>query len=130
MTELTVKQFIAGLKDEKLKRESQALLDLMQTTTGAEPEMWGANIIGFGTHHYKYETGREGDTVAVGFSPRKTALVLYGVVYYNQNLEEVKNLGTFKLGKGCLYIKKLADVDVTLLQTLIAKAYKLRSNSL
>jgi uncharacterized protein DUF1801 len=126
---LSVETFLNNINDKSRKNDSKELIALMQSATGAPPKMWGSSIIGFGTHHYKYDTGREGDTVAVGFSPRKAALVLYGVVYYDQNLEEVKKLGKFKLGKGCLYIKSLSDVNTQLLADMVAKAYALRNNA-
>lgn len=127
-TVTSVESFLQNIEDDRRQQDSRELVRIMQKATGAEPVMWGASIIGFGNHHYVYESGREGDIVAVGFSPRKTALVLYGVVYYEQNLQEVANLGKCKLGKGCLYIKSLADIDKKILSTMITKAYTLRNN--
>jgi len=129
MLEDPIEQFLHTIPDEKRLRDSRTLIKIMHEATGSKPTLWG-NIVGFGKYHYKYETGREGDTVAVGFAPRKNALVLYGVVYYDQNLDEVKELGKYKLGKGCLYIQKLSDVNVAVLSAMIAKAFKLRNNAL
>jgi hypothetical protein len=84
--------------------------------------MWGPSIIGFGKYHYKYESGREGDTVLVGFSPRKPAFVLYGVTGFKGADALLTKLGKHTTGKGCLYIKKLADVDLKVLEQLIVKA--------
>jgi hypothetical protein len=125
---LSVEDFLETIENSRRQQDSHELIELMKSATGVSPKMWGTSIIGFGTHHYKYDTGREGDTVAVGFSPRKSALVLYGVVYYDQNSEEVTKLGKYKLGKGCLYITKLEDVDTALLKKMIAEAFNLRNN--
>lgn len=125
---LSVEDFLETIENSRRQQDSHELIGLMKSATGVSPKMWGTSIIGFGTHHYKYDTGREGDTVAVGFSPRKSALVLYGVVYYDQNSEEVTKLGKYKLGKGCLYITKLEDVDTALLKKMIAEAFSLRNN--
>lgn len=124
---VSVEEFLNSIENETRQEDSRKLLELMKDATGAMPKMWGT-IIGFGGHHYKYNTGREGDTVAVGFSPRKVALVLYGVVDYDQNSDEVTQLGKYKLGKGCLYIKRLSDIDTRLLKKMIAKAFNLRNN--
>jgi hypothetical protein len=114
-TEQSVAAFIDALPDETKRADAKALVKLMQRATGEKPKMWGPSIIGFGTHHYKYESGREGDTPLIGFSPRKPATVLYGVTASSE-------LGKHTTGKGCLYIKRLADIDQTLLASLIAKS--------
>jgi hypothetical protein len=118
-----VPDYIAHIDNEQRRADAQQLLKLMQDATGAKPAMWGASIVGFGTVHYKYESGREGDTVAVGFSVRKTALALYGVVFYNDVPATMARLGTYERGKGCLYIKRLADVNLDILKDMIKKAY-------
>ncbi len=115
-TEVSVAAFIDALPVEAKRADAKALVKLMQAATGEKPKMWGPSIIGFGSHHYKYESGREGDTPLIGFSPRKPATVLYGVTGSNELL------GKHTTGKGCLYIKKLADVDQKVLETLIAKS--------
>jgi Domain of unknown function (DU1801) len=94
----------------------------MRRATGEKAKMWGASIIGFGTYHYTYESGREGDTVLVGFSPRKPAMVLYGVTGTKSAEALLAKLGKHATGKGCLYIKKLADVDQEVLEKLIVGA--------
>jgi hypothetical protein len=115
-TEVSVAAFIAALPEEARRADAKALVKLMQRATGEKPKMWGPSIVGFGSHHYKYESGREGDTPLIGFSPRKPATVLYGVT----GSSEV--LGKHTTGKGCLYIKKLADVDQKVLEALVVKS--------
>ncbi len=128
MAELKTKQndadvyeFINSFTDtEQKKKDSFELLKLMQDITGYEPKMWGASMIGFGSYHYKSERSRqEGDWFLVGFSPRKTALSLY--VYTGCSGQEVllKDLGKYKMGKGCIYAKKLADINQEILKKII-----------
>jgi hypothetical protein len=94
----------------------------MQKVTGDEPRMWGPSIVGFGSYHYVYESGREGDNLVVGFSPRKAANVLYGAIGFDGAEALLAKLGKHTTGKGCLYIKNLADVDAKVLETLIENA--------
>jgi len=94
----------------------------MQSATKEKPKMWGPSIIGFGTYHYKYDSGREGDAPVVGFSPRKTALVLYGLNSAVDAEALRAKLGKHTSGKGCVYVKKLADVDANVLESLVAKS--------
>jgi hypothetical protein len=101
----------------------------MASITGVQAAMWGPSIIGFGTYHYVYDSGREGDTVAVGFSPRKNAIVLYGIINDDQSGETSKKLGPVKLGKGCIYIKSLSEIDKALLGEMISVAFKQRNNA-
>ena len=119
----SVESFINSIDDSTKKEDSKRLVAIMQKVTKETPKMWGTSIIGFGSIHYKYASGREGDTVKVGFSPRKQALVLYGLIFYDHNRSALNNLGTYTTGKGCLYIKKLADVDLKVLESLISKAF-------
>jgi hypothetical protein len=124
-TKVSVAGFIAALPDEPKRADAKTLVKLMQVATGERPAMWGPSIVGFGTVHYVYESGREGDMPLVGFSPRKPALVLYGVA--NSAKPLLEKLGKHTTGKGCLYIKKLADVDVKVLEKMIALAVKAKS---
>jgi hypothetical protein len=94
----------------------------MKRATGEKPKKWGPSIIGFGTLHYKYESGREGDTVLVGFSPRSAAMVLYGVTGSEDAKALLARLGKHTTGKGCLYIKKLSDVDQKVLEQLVVSS--------
>ena len=120
-TDQNVEAFINAFADTEQKREDGfELLQIMKDFTGFEPKMWGASIIGFGQYHYKSEKSRqEGDWPLVGFSPRKSAISLY--VYSNVPGQEelLKELGKFKMGKGCIYVKKLADINVETLQKMM-----------
>jgi Domain of unknown function (DU1801) len=120
-TQISVTAFIDTITDETRRADAKALVKLMQRATGEKPKMWGPSIIGFGTHHFKYESGREGDTPLAGFSPRKAANVLYGAMASDSEALLAK-LGKHTTGKGCLYIKKLADVDSKVLESMVVKA--------
>jgi hypothetical protein len=121
-TKVSVASFIDALPDQAKRSDAKALVKLMQSATGEKPKMWGASIIGFDTYHYIYESGREGDMPVVGFSPRKAATVLYGLKGDGSSVPLLGKLGKHTTGKGCLYIKKLSDVDSKVLEALIAKA--------
>ena len=121
-TELSVSAFIEAITDETKRADAEVLVKLMQGASGEKPKMWGPSIIGFGSIHYKYESGREGDMPLVGFSPRKAASVLYGAIGFDGAEKLLAKLGKHTTGKGCLYIKKLSDVDQKVLQTLVAKS--------
>jgi hypothetical protein len=121
-TQVSVATFIDALTDEIKRAEAKALIKLMQSATGEKPKMWGPSIVGFGSHHYKYESGREGDMPLVGFSPRKAAAVLYGVTGFGDSEALLAKLGKHTTGKGCVYIKKLSDVDRKVLEALIEKS--------
>lgn len=118
-TKLSVTAFINAVADPSRRADAKALVKLLQDATGEKPQMWGVAIIGFGSYHYKYESGREGDMPIVGFSPRKAATVLYGLAGAKALLPK---LGKHTTGKGCLYIKKLADVDQSVFQEMVVKA--------
>src|SRR5665213_622187 len=121
-TKASVTGFIAALPDEAKRADAKTLVKMMQAATGEKSAMWGPSIVGFGSVHYVYESGREGDMPLIGFSPRKPALVLYGVARTAEAM--LPKLGKYTTGKGCLYIKKLADVDVKVLEKMIAFAVK------
>jgi hypothetical protein len=116
-----VAEFLAALPDETKRADAKALIKLMQSASGAKPKMWGSAIIGFGSCHYKYDSGREGDMPLIGFSPRKAALVLYNVIGSPDAASMLGSLGKHTTGKGCLYIKKLSDVDGEVLREMIGK---------
>jgi hypothetical protein len=122
-TKVSVDEFIASLGDERRARESRTLVEMLRRVTGHEPVMWGPSIIGFDQHHYRYESGREGDTLRVGFSPRKAKLSLYGIGRDAQISEMLNHLGKHSLAKGCIYINRLDDVDLTVLEHLYRYAY-------
>ena len=121
-TKLSVPAFIDALADPVRRADAKALVKLMQSAAGEKPKMWGPSIIGFGSRHYKYESGREGDMPVIGFSPRKAATVLYVMIDSDEAAPLLAKLGRHTTGKSCLYIKKLADVDPHILETLIVKS--------
>ena len=123
-TTASVTAFIDAVENETRKRDAKTLLDMMKKITGEKPKMWGPSIIGFGKYHYKYDSGREGDMLNVGFSPRKANLALYvmGSIAEDDPLRD--KLGKYKTGKSCLYINKLEDVDLKVLERLVAKSYR------
>ena len=118
-TNSSVAAFIDAITDEGRRADAKALVKLMQKAAGEKPKMWGPSIIGFGSHHYVYDSGREGDMPLIAFSPRKAATVLYGL---SSSEALMAKLGKHTRGKGCVYIKKLADVDQKVLETMAAKA--------
>jgi len=121
-TKLSVAAFVDGLTDPTKRADAKALVKLMQSAAGEKPKMWGPSIIGFGSYHYKYESGREGDMPVIAFSPRKAATVLYGMTGFSEAAALLAKLGKHATGKGCLYIKKLADVDQHVLEALIVRS--------
>ncbi len=121
-TKVNVSGFIAAIADETRRADAKVLVKLMQAATGEKPKMWGPSIIGFGSVHYVYDSGREGDMPLIGFSPRKPASVLYGATGFKGADTLLAKLGRHTTGKGCLYIKKLSDIDESVLKTLIVKA--------
>jgi Domain of unknown function (DU1801) len=123
-TEASVKKFIDSVPDEQKRADAFAILALMQRATKLEPEMWGTAIIGFGSVHYKYESGREGDICLMGFSPRKQSISLYLPGGHTAYAKELKQLGKHETGKGCLYINKLAEVDTAVLKKIFEKGAK------
>jgi Domain of unknown function (DU1801) len=121
-TIMSVPAFLDACTDEARRTDAKTLVKLMQSVTGNKPAMWGPSIIGFDSYHYTYESGREGDMPIVGFSPRKAANVLYGAIGFDGAEALLAKLGKHTTGKGCLYIKKLADVDMKVLKILLEKA--------
>ena len=121
-TRKSVDDYINGIENEQKREDSKTLLELMKRVTGEQPVMWGDSIIGFGSYHYRYQTGREGDMPITGFSPRVQALTLYIMTGFEGYQELLARLGKYKTGKSCLYIKKLADVDADVLQELVEKS--------
>ena len=117
--ELNVDEFIGEIVDEKRRRDCLTVLELMKKVTAQEPKMWGAGIIGFGGHQYKYESGREGEWFLTGFSPRKRNLTLYIMSGFTRYDELLAKLGKHKTGKSCLYIDNLDDVNLQVLEEMI-----------
>ncbi len=122
VTEQSVDSYLDKIPDEKIRYDCQALIKLMKKATGFPPKMWGTAIIGFGQYHYKYDSGREGDMCMIGFSPRKQNLSLYVKAGFPGQDELLKKLGKHKDGKGCLYVKKLEDIDPDVLEGLIKQS--------
>lgn len=121
-TDQSADTLLNALEDEQKKQDSYHLLKLMQEVTGEQPKVWGGNMIGFGSYHYTYESGREGDWFITGFSPRKANLTLYIMSGFSRYDELLSRLGKFKTGKSCLYIKKLEDIDEWVLKQLIQES--------
>jgi hypothetical protein len=119
LNDASVTEFINGIKDEEKRADSFEILKLMKQVTKEEPKMWGSSIVGFGDVHYKYDSGREGDWFITGFSPRNQNLTLYVIGSFKPHVNLLKKLGKHKTGVGCLYIKKLKDVDTKVLKELI-----------
>jgi hypothetical protein len=121
-TKQSVAAFIHAAGDKTKRDDANALVKMMQKATGEKPVMWGPSIVGFGSVHYAYESGREGDMPLLGFSPRKAATAIYGAIGFKGADALLAKLGKHTTGKGCLYIKKLADVDQAVLEKILAKA--------
>ena len=123
-TKASVTAFLNKIKDKQLRDDCFVILGMMQEISHFEPVMWGSAIIGFGMYHYVYESGREGDTVLIGFSPRKQNISIYLMGGLAAVEDALPKLGKHKTGGGCLYIKALSDVNVTVLKKVLAKAFK------
>ena len=124
-TKLSVDKFIKNQPDEQVRADCAVISKLMSEATGEPPKMWGTSIVGFGSYHYKYATGREGDMPIVGFSPRKQNLTLYVLMYgMEEQADLLKKLGKHTSAKGCLYIKRLSDVDMPTLKKIIKVSVK------
>ncbi len=123
-TSISVNDFISALKDETKREDSFKLIELLKKQTGLEPKMWGPSIVGFGSYHYKYESGHEGDSPLVGFSPRAAAITLYLSGHFEKREEWLEKLGKHKTDKGCIYIKKLDEIHIEVLQKMIANHIK------
>jgi hypothetical protein len=118
-TAVTPKDFVAAMEDGQRKKDAEVLRKWMTKVTGMKPKMWGPSIIGFGTYSYTYDTGRSGEMCITGFSPRKANLVLYILPGYDELGDRLDRLGKHKIGKSCLYINKLADVDMGVLEEIV-----------
>lgn len=121
-TAQSVSAFLNGVADADQKRDAQVLVKLMTAATGEKPVMWGPSIVGFGAYRYRYESGREGEMCRIGFSPRKGATVIYMINGFADEAKLLAKLGKVKTGTSCLYIKRLADIDMPTLETLIARS--------
>lgn len=116
--------FIDGLQNKTRRGDAKTLLEIFQKVTGEDPRLWPASIIGFGEYHYKYASGHEGASLNVGFSPRKSNLVMYVMGSVGSDHPLMEKLGKHKTGKACLYVNKLADIDISVLEKIILISYK------
>ena len=121
-TKVSISKYLDALPDEAKRADSKALIKLMQQLSGETPKLWGSSIIGFGSIHYKYESGREGDMPVAAFSPRKPAIVIYGMNNFPEAQGLAAKLGKCKLEGSCLHIKRLADIDLQILESMLVKS--------
>ncbi len=121
-TDASVEAFLRGIPDPEPREDSMALLRLMKKVTGAAPKMWGRSIVGFGSYHYRYASGHEGDWFVTGFAPRKGTLTIYIVPGFDRSRGLLRKLGRFKRGKSCLYVKRLEDIDLAVLEELVRES--------
>ena len=125
----SVSAFLDKIADKGRREDCLAVLDIMRAVTKEEPRRWGTSIVGFGRYHYKYASGREGEWMITGFSPRKGDLTLYIMGGFDKFSDLMKSLGKYKTGKSCLYIKRLADVDIKVLRKLVGESVKLMART-
>ena len=121
--EQSVDAFLQSVPEQR-RQDCYTVLEMMKNVTGYEPKMWGDSIVGFGSYHYKYESGREGDMPLTGFSPRKQNLTLYMMMGFDDYDDLMKRLGKHKTGKSCLYVNKLEDVDLAVLNEIVSKSVR------
>jgi hypothetical protein len=128
-TELKVSDYINNIEDESRRADCQKILDMMRDVSGFEPKIWGTSlksgIVGFGSYHYKYESGREGDALRTGFSSRAANISIYIMPGYQDFDDELSRLGKHKMGKACLYVKRLSDIDEEVLKEIVVKGLKI-----
>ena len=124
VNEASVEAFLETVKDEEVRKDSFEIIQMMKQITKAEPKMWGASIVGFGSYHYKGKSGREGEWMLTGFSPRKPNISLYLMAGFDSEKDLLEKLGKHKTSMGCLYIKRLDDIDKKILKQLITNSVK------
>lgn len=122
-TDASVKEFLASVSSDRRRKDAETVIRIMQGVSGKKPKMWGPSIIGFDTHSYKLANGKEAEICRIGFSPRARALSFY-LAKYDGKEDALSRLGKYKRSKGCLYINKLDDVDLEVLEEIIANAYR------
>ncbi len=128
-TEVDPRDFVESIEHPRRRADALELLTMMTRASDCEPKMWGPSIVGFGRYRYKYESGREGEHLMTGFSPRKASMVLYVMPGYDDIADELAVLGKHKMGKSCLYVNKLADVDMAVLERIVSNGVaKMRAN--
>lgn len=119
-----VESFLNSIDDEVVRKDCFLLIELMQKCSNDIPKMWGESIVGFGSYHYKYASGKEADWFQIGFSPRKGKIAIYLISGFDKLMEEINKLGKHKTSKGCLYIKKLSDINLEVLEVLFEQSIK------
>lgn len=123
-TKVSVTAYVKAIEDKEKRDDSLTVIELMKSVSGFEPKMWGPSIIGFGSHHYKYESGREGDMPLVAFAPRKPAIVFYVGLDPDSREALLAKLGKHKTDKGCIHVKRLSDIDMNVLKEMIKVSIK------
>ena len=123
-TSASVSEFVKAIGDEQRKKDAQEIIKIMKEQSGFEPKMWGPSIIGFGSYHYKYESGHEGDAPLVGFSPRKAEFAIYLTSQFDNREELLKQFGKHKSAKACIYFKKIEDINVDVFKKMISNSLK------
>lgn len=126
--EASVEDFLNKVDNDQKREFAFKIMEMMKNITKDEPKMWGNSIVGFGSYHYKYESGREGDMLQIGFSPRKQAMTLYIMPGFDRYEKLLSKLGKYKTGKSCLYIKKEEDIDIKVLTEIVKQSYKYIKN--
>lgn len=127
-TDLEALDYLENIDNEQRKTDCLALNTLMKEITGEQPVMWGTSIVGYGSYHYKYESGREGDMPLIGFSNRKQNITIYIMTGFSRYEELLEKIGKFKIGKSCFYIKRLSDIDVEVLKEMIISSIEVIKN--
>ena len=128
-TNVSVDEFLAAVEHDRRRNDAVTVCELMQEVTGEEPVMWGPTMVGFGTYHFKYASGREGDWFLAGFAPRKANLVVYIMSGFKGHAALMDKLGKHKTGSSCLYINKLDDIDMDILRELVRRSVEHVSNA-
>jgi hypothetical protein len=128
-TDVSVDEFLAAVENDRRRNDAVTVCELMQEVTGEEPVMWGPTMVGFGTYHYKYASGREGDWFLAGFAPRKANLVVYIMSGFKGHAALMDELGKHKTGSSCLFINKLDDIDMDILRELVRRSVEHVSNA-
>jgi Domain of unknown function (DU1801) len=123
-TNASVHKFLNSLTDERKRKDSFTIVEIMKDQSGLEPRMWGPSIVGFGRYHYKYESGHEGDSPLIGFSPRKNALTLYLSQNFEGREELLKKFGKHKTSLACIYLKTIEDIDIGILKEMVSRSLK------
>lgn len=128
-TDTSVSAYLANISNEARRKDCEALVELMSEATGQPPVMWGTAIVGFGSYHYRYDSGREGDMCVVGFAARKNEIAIYGLNAAPEHESLKQQLGKHKAGVGCVYIKSLADINTEVLATWVSSAFQQKQTS-